>query len=253
VSSPGPDLFVVCKNCGSEVSPYITECPYCGNRLRKRAPKLDKEGRPTEKPKRRLAPSLPPLRRGEIPGIRVDGRPFATGLLVVSSLVLLLLWEAGVVHAVDIGVVGPLSGEWWRVLSANFVYLNVGYAFVALSAVAVFGWLIERRHGPIPVVLIFLAGGGLGMLAAASADSFPEAVGGNAGALALLCAWAVAPLLEMRRGEEVEADMLGVLIFALALLALPIALPEANPLAAVVGAVVGLLAGLPLARLRATN
>src|SRR3712207_6963529 len=33
----GPDLFVVCKSCGSEVSPYITECPYCGTRLRKRA------------------------------------------------------------------------------------------------------------------------------------------------------------------------------------------------------------------------
>jgi len=38
------DLFVVCKNpdCGAEVSPYVTECPYCGTRLRKRAPKLDK-------------------------------------------------------------------------------------------------------------------------------------------------------------------------------------------------------------------
>ena len=33
-----PDLNVVCKNCGNEVSPYITECPYCGTRLRKRAP-----------------------------------------------------------------------------------------------------------------------------------------------------------------------------------------------------------------------
>ncbi|MBA2763964.1 MAG: zinc-ribbon domain-containing protein [Thermoleophilaceae bacterium] len=33
-----PDLFVVCKNCGSEVSPYVTECPYCGQRVRKRAP-----------------------------------------------------------------------------------------------------------------------------------------------------------------------------------------------------------------------
>ena len=38
---PAPDLFVVCKSCGSEVSSYVTECPYCGTRLRKRAPKLD--------------------------------------------------------------------------------------------------------------------------------------------------------------------------------------------------------------------
>src|SRR5436309_14978721 len=37
------DLNVICKNCGSEVSPYITECPYCGQRLRKRAPKLSRQ------------------------------------------------------------------------------------------------------------------------------------------------------------------------------------------------------------------
>ena len=39
-----PELSVVCRNCGSEVSPYVTECPYCGTRLRKRAPKLEREG-----------------------------------------------------------------------------------------------------------------------------------------------------------------------------------------------------------------
>src|SRR5688500_18760947 len=39
-----PELSVVCKSCGSEVSPYVTECPYCGTRLRKRAPKLERVG-----------------------------------------------------------------------------------------------------------------------------------------------------------------------------------------------------------------
>ncbi len=46
----GADLFVVCKQCGSEVSPYITECPYCGNRLRRRAPKLPRVHAPTRAP-----------------------------------------------------------------------------------------------------------------------------------------------------------------------------------------------------------
>ena len=69
MSTGGPDLFVICKNCQAEVSPYITECPYCGSRLRKRAPKLDREGRPTERKRRTPSPSLPRLRRGEIPGI----------------------------------------------------------------------------------------------------------------------------------------------------------------------------------------
>ena len=70
MSTGNPDLFVICKSCGAEVSPYITECPYCGNRLRKRAPKLDREGRVTERRRLRRrppTPSLPRLRRGEIP------------------------------------------------------------------------------------------------------------------------------------------------------------------------------------------
>src|SRR6476620_7765617 len=84
----GPDLFVVCKNCQAEVSPYITECPYCGTRLRKRAPKID---RPDDAPKPSKAASRPErlgrLRTGEIPGIRGDeiGRPYVTIVLVALS------------------------------------------------------------------------------------------------------------------------------------------------------------------------
>src|SRR5215211_1348738 len=58
--SSGADLFVVCKTCGSEVSAFVTECPYCGTRLRKRAPKLDRAGAPQRRPRR---PALPRLRR----------------------------------------------------------------------------------------------------------------------------------------------------------------------------------------------
>ncbi len=250
MSSSGPDLFVICKNCGSEVSPYITECPYCGSRLRKRAPKLDREGRPSEKPRRRrISGSLPPLRRGEIPGIRVDARPWATGLLVVAGLVPLLLLRAGVSDVNKLVIDGKPGSDWWRVLTASFVYDNLGYAFIALVAVAVFGWLLERRHGPLPVLLLFVSGGALGMLAVATLDSIPTAWGGNGAAMALIAAWAVGPLLAMRRGDDLDADMVGVLVITLAVLALPIAVTEASPLAAVAGALVGLMVGLPLSRL----
>ena len=54
-----PDLFVVCKNCGSEVSPYVTECPYCGQRVRKRAPEAGaRGGRRKRSPS--AAPAAPP-------------------------------------------------------------------------------------------------------------------------------------------------------------------------------------------------
>jgi len=76
VSTGGQDLFVVCKSCGSEVSPYITECPYCGNRLRKRAPKLDRDQRVAERKVRRQPPPLlTRLKRDEIPGAGGAGRP----------------------------------------------------------------------------------------------------------------------------------------------------------------------------------
>jgi hypothetical protein len=89
-----PDLFVVCKNCGSEVSPYVTECPYCGQRVRKRAPKIDRSsGEPTTK-RRRRARKLPRLRAEEIAGIAPETRPYATGALLLACVVGMLLYAA---------------------------------------------------------------------------------------------------------------------------------------------------------------
>src|SRR3954454_21016410 len=98
-----PDLFVVCKNCRAEVSPYITECPYCGHRLRKRAPKLEKGAVPRREKdrKRPSAPSLPRLRPGEIPGIRADGKPVATIVLVLVPAIVTVLWVAGAFSATN--------------------------------------------------------------------------------------------------------------------------------------------------------
>jgi len=256
VTSGGPDLFVICKHCGSEVSPYITECPYCGSRLRKRAPKLDRDGRLAEKERRRArrrppAPSLGPLRRGEMPGIRPEGRPYATAALVGASLVLFVLLRADVVNVVDVAIVGKPTGAWWHVLTAPFAYENSGYAFVALFAIALFGWLVERRHGPLAVGLLFLAGGAGGMAVVAATETFPTALGGNGAALALLVAWALPDLRAARRGREVDGDLLGAAVFGVVLLLLPIAVDWADPLAGATGLVAGVALGYPLARLSA--
>jgi hypothetical protein len=254
VSSGGPDLFVICKHCQSEVSPYITECPYCGHRLRKRAPKLDRDGRVAEKDRRRSrrrapSPSLGPLRRGEIPGIRPDGRPYATIVLVLASLVLLVLVRAGVVGLGRVAVVGPLDHNTRQIFTAPFAYDNSGYAFVALFAIALFGWLVERRHGPLVLLALFVAGGAGGMAVAAAAETFPLALGGNGAALALLAAWAIPDLRDVRRGREVDGDLLGAAVFAIVLLLLPVAVDWADPLAGATGLLVGALLGYPLARL----
>ena len=251
--SSGADLFVVCKQCGSEVSPYITECPYCGSRLRKRAPKLEKARKQEERRRRRAdAPRLGRLRAGEIPGIRVDKRPYATiAILLVSVAISALVQLGKPFHSGDVVIVGGLGGDWWRVLTAPFVYLNTGYMLVALAAVMLFGWLLERRHGPLAPVLIFLIAGAAGMALATSFESLGATIvsGGNGPALALLCAWAVPDLASRRRGEDTDSDMLGVAVIAGVLLLLPVAVPEADPLAGLAGVVVGFVLGLPLATL----
>ena len=75
-----------------------------------------------------------------------------------------------------------------------------------------YGWLLERRHGPL-VVLVLFAVGAIGGAAITAADStLPLALGGNGGALALLIAWAIPDLLSLRAGEEIEGDLLGTAV-----------------------------------------
>jgi membrane associated rhomboid family serine protease len=244
-----PDLFVVCKNCGSEVSPYITECPYCGTRLRKRAPKIERDGTVSEpRPrKRRAAPRIPrpSAERGRLRA-KLGARPYATLALVVLSLFgyLVLL----VVNPAEIAVDGPIGGEWWRVVTSTFLYGSVWYELAAVTTIGVYAWLLEYRHGPFVVLGLFLLCGAGGIALTAAIDPTPVAIGGNGAALGLLCAWAVPDLLARARGEEYEGDLIGTLVLAVVLLLMPLAVTEASAIAGFAGAAAGMLCGLVLAR-----
>jgi membrane associated rhomboid family serine protease len=247
----GPDLFVVCKKCGSEVSPYITECPYCGTRLRKRAPKLERGGVPAEPKAQRRRPSLSRMRPGEIPGIRVDRRPYATILLGLASIVVTLGWRAALWPSTDITLTLDTTDELYRTVTTLFLYGGTGYEVLALGAIFLFGWLLERRHGPWAPLLIFLVGGAGGMFAAIALDDVEVvAVGGNGAALALLAAWAMRHVLGRRRGREDESDLLATAVAAAVLILLPLTSTEISAVAGLAGGLVGVLLGLLLARLR---
>src|SRR5262249_15629198 len=87
------ELSVICKNCGSEVSPYVNECPYCGARLRKRAPKLDRRANALEaKPRRRKRLRVLPRRSGGESAAHF--RPYATAAVILVSAALLLVQKA---------------------------------------------------------------------------------------------------------------------------------------------------------------
>jgi membrane associated rhomboid family serine protease len=243
-----PDLFVVCKNCGSEVSPYVTECPYCGQRVRKRAPKIERgEEEPRRKQRTRRARSLPKMRRGEIPGIRIDTRPYGTILLILVALAAILARATGEVTVRNLGAVYngiPLDNDYWRLAAAPFVHDNAGYAFIALLAVGVFGTALEQRFNLLVPVVVFLAAGaaGVGLVVALDAG---DVWGANAGALGLLSAWAVE--WRLTRNDE-DTDRIGLWVFAAVLFGLSAAWPPANIVAAVAGAAVGSIAGFALAQ-----
>jgi hypothetical protein len=256
----GADLFVVCKQCGSEVSPYITECPYCGHRLRRRAPKLPPVNAPARSGLRGRARSLLSRpKRGSAPGVArtrtrrgrsrwAAERPYATIALVAASCVMWVVAHAEPDVYVHMAVLGPLRGDWWKLLTNGFAYADGVYAFVAILSVAIFGWLLELRHGPALVLALFFGAGAAGALVAGAVYPFALVSGANAAALALLAAWAAPDLETAREGGYREGDLLGAGALAALLLAMPFARPEASWLAGVTGALLGLVVGLGIHR-----
>jgi membrane associated rhomboid family serine protease len=262
----GADLFVVCKQCGSEVSPYVTECPYCGTRLRRRAPKLPPANAPvrsssglrgrarsllsgsrtarTGGPVRTRTRTSARTRMHARPSRWAAERPYATIVLVALSCLAWIVQRAEPELYLRGAVLGPLAGDWWKLASNGFVYVDGWYAFVAILAIAIFGWLLERRYGPLLVLALFLGATVIGGLLASAVYPFALVSGGNAGALALLAAWAAPELEAARAGVYREGDLLGTGALAALLLALPFARPEASWLAGVAGALLGLAVGL---------
>jgi membrane associated rhomboid family serine protease len=242
-------LQVVCKHCGAEVSPYITECPYCGQRLRKRAPKLTQEGEDHLAPKPRRLRRRPRRRRGEdrpLAWLRTERR-YGSIVLVLAAAVVYLVERATNLTFIDLGaVVGPLDGDWWRLGAAQFVYENVGYMLAVGIAIAIFGSSLEGRFGPAVPVAIFLLSGSVGMYLATEIETFPIAFGGNGSALGLLCAWLVRDLRDRRSGYDTESDLIGVAVIAAVLLAMPLLETTANDIVGFTGAAVGATLGLAL-------
>jgi membrane associated rhomboid family serine protease len=255
------ELSVVCKSCGSEVSPYVTECPYCGTRLRKRAPKLERvgdevrvrEGRAERR--RRKAAERAAERAGRVAeraAIREDLslRPVATIAALLVPALLFIVDRASNLSMYDLGAIaGPVDGDAWRYFAAPFVYDNVGYMFACGLGIAIFLPGVERRIGTVAAVLLVIGCGALGMLAADALDSafgdgLPVAAGGNGIALGVLAAWVVMRDADRRADPTDEYDQIAVVVCAVVLLLLPAVDDWANIWAGLAGALVGAACGL---------
>jgi membrane associated rhomboid family serine protease len=249
-----PDLFVVCKKCGSEVSPYITECPYCGTRLRKRAPKIDRRTGEAEPrvAKRTLRSSLTPLRKNEIPGIRGEpfGRPTAT--IAILALSLFAFVVLAFIPDSDVAL-NALDTDFWRYLTVSFFYPDVWYQLAVLLAIGIYGWRLEARHGPLVVIALYLVCGVGGDAIANAAGTDDLIFGAPGAAMGMLAAWALPDLLRARRGAEHDGDLLGTAVIFAVLALLPAVTPYASAVATFSGLALGLIAGALLLRTAAAR
>ena len=253
----GPELSVVCRSCGSEVSPYVTECPYCGHRLRKRAPKLERgEGDEirVHESRRDRRRRLRRERSGERRRIDVDGRPLATIATIAIGAILIILGSAVPLSLYEQGaLVGPVGSDAWRYVTAPFAYNDLGAFLVVAVAIGVFGSAVERRLGTFATATLILATGTLGMIAADAAATAGLtdvliAAGGNGVALGLLGAWLMLWRAEAKTHFSEPLDALGVLVVAVVLLLLPLVEVSADAIAGLVGGLVGLAMGSLAAR-----
>jgi hypothetical protein len=275
------ELFTVCSSCGQQVSTFVTECPYCGTRLQKRAPRLDrKDGDleallrlptlepdrtlrepdgdddnvvPLKRPRRSLRPKVPrstsgrprkaPRRtkRAASSSYATEGKPYATIAIVLLSLVGLPVQQL---------LAGPdlllLDGSpVWRAVTASLLFTNTWNALAVLTTFGVFGWLWERRAGLVGtgvVLVAFLVAGVGGLLLDRAADDAVVAFGSAGAAIALATAWIVAELRARRNGESLDGDLLG----ASTLLVVPIATTALTATTVPVSIGVGLLLGAAL-------
>jgi membrane associated rhomboid family serine protease len=179
-------------------------------------------------------------------------------LAVLGPALVVLVQRAGDIPISDLGaIVGPVGGEWWRYLAAPFVYPDVGYLFVTSLGIVIFGSALERRLGTIATLVLMLACGGLGMLAAdgiegalAGEGDLLLAAGGNGVALGLLSAWAVIKAGELRAQPDEDTEVIGAAVVAAVLIMLPLVEDFANVFAGLGGALVGAACGFAAAYAR---
>ena len=152
------------------------------------------------------------------------------------------------------GVIVPLDDEVWRWFTTPFVHDSLGYQFAALLGVGIFGTLLERRFGPVPVVIVFVLAGAAGAALAVTLEVPPlgedrivyPVLGANGAALGLSVRVARGRPAggTAGRGPRQRPDRRlrlgrGVVLLSLAVI-------EANVAAAVGGAVAGAVLGLAL-------
>ncbi len=283
--SGAAELFTVCGSCGQQVSTFVTECPYCGNRLRKRAPKLDrkdgdlealfaqlessedsadvvplrsptpppekkKSSRFRRKPKPDAVPK--PAKAKKQPRRKRQKSPAYTGeRRPWATLVIVLVSLIGLPVTVAVGqenvwLAGGIDGNpLWRLLSSSFTYASTWHALGVLTCFGVFGWLWERRAGTLGSLIVV----GTFLIAGVGGLGIASLAGATdvqTGAVGAASALATAWIVAEIRARRREEALDGDLLGAAVLLAVALLVSAVTAAGAPIAGVWGLLVGLLL-------
>ena len=169
---------------------------------------------------------------------------------ILGPAVLLVVQRAADLSLGTLGVIvaGVGSTDWWQYLAAPYVYDDLGYLFVIGLAMALFVPYLERRLGAVATLILLVACGALGALAApglddALGDGFTLMAGGNGIALGSVAAWWALHRADASDDPTEEYDWIPVAVATAVLLLLPLVEDLANPWAGLVGGLVGLACG----------
>jgi hypothetical protein len=275
------ELFTVCRSCGQQVSSFVTECPYCGTRLRQRAPRLDrKDGdleallrAPAAEPDRTLQPvegeddNVVPLKTRRRRPLSARGTKRTTprrpttertpkrgrlaGLgsdgrpwvtIAIVVLSMISLPLQGFVSADDL--VLHEGAPAWQALTGALTYVTgtTWHALAVLTTFGVFGWLWERRAGLVGALVVLVAFA-VGGVGGVLADQALGTDVASAGAAGAAIALATAWIVTEIRARARKESIDGDLAGASVLLLVPVATTIITPTAAPVGLVIGVLLG----------
>ncbi|WP_022929554.1 rhomboid family intramembrane serine protease [Patulibacter americanus] len=275
------ELFTVCRSCGQQVSSFVTECPYCGTRLRQRAPRLDrKDGdleallrAPAAEPDRTLQPvdgeddNVVPLktrRRRPLSSrgtkrttprkpttARTPKRGRLAGLgsdgrpwvtIAIVVLSMVSLPLQGFVSPLDLVLRDGVPA--WHALTGALTYVTgtTWHALAVLTTFGVFGWLWERRAGALGALVVLVAFLVAGV-GGVLADQALDANPASAGAAGAAVALATAWIVTEIRARARKESIDGDLAGAAVLLLVPVATTIITPTGAPVGLAIGVLLG----------
>ena len=114
---------------------------------------------------------------------------YTRGLIVLITVPSALQLVAGLQHSVDVASVDPVAiqrGETWRLLSGTYLHGSLGHYFGNMSALLVYGAIIEMKDARLRVPLVYLLSALGGAIASVMIPPDMPSVGASGGIVGLI-------------------------------------------------------------------